>query len=92
MSTSHEEPPKKDDKYNFYGDNVTPEVFKTRSMMSNLWSSSIFLLNLYMLVTCLYWAATGAMPGQGLLFITACFEILLVFEVVLRILTRIFNK
>jgi hypothetical protein len=60
--------------------------------MSIIWSVSIFILNLYMLVTCIYWAATGYMPDSGLLFFTTCVEIFLVCEIFFRCITRIFNS
>lgn len=54
--------------------------------MSKIWSTSVFIFDIYLVFTVIYWASTSTMPTGDILFVEIALETLLIAE----LLTRLF--
>lgn len=66
------------------------ELFKSRSTMSDCWSTVIFLFNIWTVFTSLLWASLHILPSDIGPLIHIVIEVILLFEICTRILLKLF--
>ena len=54
--------------------------------MSTFWSMAIFIFDMYLLFTVIYWASTSTMPQGNILFVEIFLETIMIIELLTRLL------
>lgn len=72
--------------YKYTNSNNRADELRTRSILSVIWSTIVFILNTYILFTVIYWISVGIMPSGTIIFFEVAMEVFLLIELGLRVL------